>query len=173
MNEEQYRAVIGWFNAHPAARRGLYLVSRGAVAAVYLLYGVLLLWLAARRQAQLLPTLLVPAAAVWLGSALRTRINRPRPYTAMGYQPLFPKKEKGRSMPSRHCFSAAAIAVVAWHGSLPLGGVLAVLALLIAASRVITGVHYLSDVVAGLAFGGGFALVGWQLYGWAVQQLLG
>lgn len=173
MNEEQYRAVIGWFNAHPAARRGLYLVSRGAVAAVYLLYGVLLLWLAARRQAQLLPTLLVPAAAFWLGSALRTRINRPRPYTAMGYQPLFPKKEKGRSMPSRHCFSAAAIAVVAWHGSLPLGGVLAVLALLIAASRVITGVHYLSDVVAGLAFGGGFALMGWQLYGWAVQQLLG
>ena len=173
MNEQRYRAVIGWFQAHPAARRGLYLVSRGAVAAVYLLYGVLLLWLAARRQAQLLPTLLVPAAAFWLGSTLRTRINRPRPYTAMGYQPLFPKKEKGRSMPSRHCFSAAAIAVVAWHGSLPLGGVLAVLALLIAVSRVITGVHYLSDVVAGLAFGGGFALVGWQLYGWAVQQLLG
>lgn len=172
MNEQRYRAVIGWFQAHPAARRGLYLISRGAVAAVYLLYGLLLLWCAAWHRDRLLPALLIPAAAFWLGSALRAKIDRPRPYTALGYRPLFPKAEKGRSMPSRHCFSAAAIAVAAWHCSLPLGVVLAVLALLIAASRVITGVHYISDVLAGLAFGSGFALVGWQLYA-AILRMLG
>ena len=37
MNEQRYRAVIAWFQARPAAKRGLYLVSRGAVAGVYLL----------------------------------------------------------------------------------------------------------------------------------------
>lgn len=173
MNEQRYRAIIGWFHAHPAAKGLLYLISRGAVAAVYLLYGCLLLWLAVWYRPLFPPAVLVPAAAFWAGSALRTYLNRPRPYTALGYQPLFPKKEKGRSMPSRHCFSAAAIAVVAFYGSVPLGSVLVVLAVLIAVSRVITGVHYISDVLAGLAFGGGFALVGWQLYWLAVAALVG
>lgn len=173
MNEQRYRAVIGWFNARPAAKRVLYLVSRGEVAAVYLLYGILLLWLAARHRTLLVPAALVPAAAFWLGSALRARLDRPRPYTALGYQPLFPKKEKGRSMPSRHCFSAAAIAVAAWYCSVPLGLALAVLAAAIAVSRVITGVHYISDVLAGLAFGSGFALVGWQLCQWAQRAFMG
>lgn len=172
MNEERYRRVIAWFQARPKAKRGLYLISRGAVAAVYLLYGGLLLWLAAWRQPLVIPAAVVPAAAFWLGSALRARIDRPRPYTTFGYKPLFPKEERGRSMPSRHCFSAAAIAVVAWHCNTPLGIGLAVLAVLIAASRVVTGVHYISDVLAGLAFGSGFALVGWQIYLVAVQALL-
>ena len=62
---------------------------------------------------------------------------------------------------------------MALHCSLPLGVVLAVLAVLIAVSRVITGVHYISDVLAGLAFGSGFALVGWQVYLLAARALLG
>lgn len=173
MNEQRYRAVIAWFQARPAAKRALYLISRGAVAAVYLLYGGLLLWLAAWRQPQVFPAALVPAAAFWTGSALRARIDRPRPYTALGYRPLFPKKEAGRSMPSRHCFSAAAIAVVAWHCVPLLGAALAAVAVLIAVSRVVTGVHYISDVLAGLAFGSGFALVGWQLYGAILQAWQG
>lgn len=39
MNAEQYRTVIGWFNARPAAKKALRLVSRSAVVLVYLLYG--------------------------------------------------------------------------------------------------------------------------------------
>ena len=33
MNAEQYRAVIGWFNARPAAKKALRLVSRSDVLA--------------------------------------------------------------------------------------------------------------------------------------------
>ena len=44
---------------------------------------------------------------------------------------------------------------------------------MIALSRVLSGVHYISDVVAGLAFGCGCALVGWQVYALAVQALAG
>ena len=36
MNAEQYRAVINWFQARPAAKNALRLVSRGSVALVYL-----------------------------------------------------------------------------------------------------------------------------------------
>ena len=153
MNAEQYRAVIGWFNARPAAKKALRLVSRGAVALVYLFYISMLVWLAWHRMGQFWPALVVPAAAFIIGTLVRKIIDRPRPYTAMGFTPLFPKDKTGQSMPSRHCFSAAAIAGAAWYVWQPLGIVLAVLGVIIAISRVVTGVHYVSDVLAASAVG--------------------
>ena len=172
MNEQQYRTVIGWFNARPAAKKALWAVSTGAAAAVYLLYLGLLAWLA--WHAMWVPlgvTAVVPAAAFVVGTALRAAINRPRPYTKYGFVPLFPKDKTGQSMPSRHCFSAAAIAGTAWYVLPPLGAVLTVLGVLIAISRVVTGVHYVSDVLAGLAFGGVFAVLGWNAFVLAASAL--
>lgn len=172
MNEQQYRTVIGWFNARPAAKKALRAVSTGATAAVYLLYLGLLAWLA--WHAMWVPlgvTAVVPAAAFVVGTALRAAINRPRPYTKYGFVPLFPKDKTGQSMPSRHCFSAAAIAGTAWYVLPPLGAVLAVLGVLIAISRVVTGVHYISDVLAGLAFGSVFAVLGWNAFVLAASAL--
>ena len=164
MNAEQYRAVINWFQARPAAKNALRLVSRGSVALVYLGYLGLLAWLAWHRMGQFWPALVVPAAAFVVGTALRAAINRPRPYTKYGFVPLFPKDKTGQSMPSRHCFSAAAIAATVWYVLPPLGAVLAVLAVIIAVSRVVTGVHFVSDVLAGLAFGLVFAVAGRVAY---------
>lgn len=164
MNVEQYRAVINWFQARPAAKNALRLVSRGSVALVYLGYLRLLVWLAWHRMGQFWPALVVPAAAFVVGTLVRRIIDRPRPYTALGFTPLFPKDKPGQSMPSRHCFSAAAIAGAAWFVIRPLGLALAVLAVVIAVCRVVTGVHYISDVLAGLAFGAVFAVVGWNAF---------
>ena len=148
MNEQQYRTMIGWFNARPAAKKALRAVSTGAAAAVYLLYLGLLAWLAWHAMwAPLGVTAVVPAAA-FVG----------------GFVPLFPKDKTGQSMPSRHCFSAAAIAAAVWYVLPPLGAVLAVLAVIIAVSRVVTGVHFVSDVLAGLAFGLVFAVAGRVAY---------
>lgn len=172
MSEQQYRTVIGWFNARPAAKKALRAVSTGAAAAVYLLYLGLLAWLAWHAMwAPLGVTAVVPAAAFVVGTALRAAINRPRPYTKYGFVPLFPKDKTGQSMPSRHCFSAAAIAGTAWYVLPPLGAVLAVLGVLIAISRVVTGVHYISDVLAGLAFGSVFAVLGWNAFVLAASAL--
>lgn len=172
MNEQQYRTVISWFNARPAAKKALRAVSTGATAAVYLLYLGLLAWLAWHAMwAPLGVTAVVPAAAFVVGTALRAAINRPRPYTKYGFVPLFPKDKTGQSMPSRHCFSAAAIAGTAWYVLPPLGAVLAVLGVLIAISRVVTGVHYISDVLAGLAFGSVFAVLGWNAFVLAASAL--
>lgn len=164
MNAEQYRAVINWFQARPAAKNALRLVSRGSVALVYLGYLGLLAWLAWHQMGQFWPALVVPAAAFVVGTLVRRIIDRPRPYTALGFTPLFPKDKPGQSMPSRHCFSAAAIAGAAWFVIRPLGLALAVLAVVIAVCRVVTGVHYISDVLAGLAFGAVFAVVGWNAF---------
>jgi membrane-associated phospholipid phosphatase len=64
------------------------------------------------------------------------------------------------SFPSGHAASAAAFAVGAALEWRPLAGPLGVTAAAVALSRVYTGVHYPSDVVAGAAIGATIAAVG-------------
>ncbi len=164
MTADRYRAVIGWFNARPAAKKLLRAVSLGSVAAVYLLYAGLAVLMMLRGNSLLWPLLVVPAVVFVLGTALRQAINRPRPYETLGFTPLFPKDTKGQSLPSRHCFSAACIAVAAIPVSPAAAAVLAGLAVVIALTRVLCGVHYISDVLVGLVFGAAASRLGLILY---------
>ena len=164
MTADRYRAVIGWFNARPAAKKLLRAVSLGSVAAVYLLYAGLAVLMMLRGNSLLWPLLAVPAVVLVLGTALRRAINRPRPYETLGFTPLFPKDTKGQSLPSRHCFSAACIAVAAIPVSPAAAAVLAGLAVVIALTRVLCGVHYISDVLVGLVFGAAASRLGLILY---------
>jgi len=165
MTAQQYRAVIGWFNRRPAAKRLFRLGSVGAVAMVYTVYVLTLLRLGLEKNWRLAAVFLCGTAASYLaGTALRAAINRPRPYEALGFAPLYPKKTRGKSFPSRHCFCAAAIAT-AYGTVLPHTGGMAAwaaLILLIGVSRVLAGHHYISDVAAGTllgaASGAGFCL---------------
>jgi len=69
------------------------------------------------------------------------------------------------SFPSGHAARSFLIAVVAAGlGPLGLGVVLWIWAPLVALARVAMGVHYVSDVVAGAAFGIITALIGLQIY---------
>lgn len=171
MTAQRYQAIFDWFRARPAALRALGYAQKISVLGVYLVYGAVLAVTLWQRSGQFWRVLAVPAAVYVLGTLLRAAINRPRPYEALNFTPLFPKDTKGQSMPSRHCFSAAAIAGTAWYVLPPLGAVLAVLGVLIAISRVVTGVHYISDVLAGLAFGGVFAVLGWNAFVLAASAL--
>lgn len=164
MTADRYRAVLSWFSARPAAKKLLHALSLGAVAAVYLLYAGLALLLVLRRDPNLWPFLAVPAVVFVLGTVLRRAINRPRPYEALGFTPLFPKDTKGQSFPSRHCFSAACIAVAALRVCPVCALILAVLALVIALTRVLCGVHYISDVLGGLVFGAAASWLGSVLW---------
>lgn len=164
MTADRYRAVFAWFNARPAAKKALRAVSVGGVAAVYLLYAWLILRLAWQRDPGLWSFLAVPAVVFVLGTGVRRAINRPRPYETLGFVPLFPKDTKGQSFPSRHCFSAACIAVAAAWVSPAAAVILGLLAAVIALSRVLCGVHYISDVLGGLVFGAAASLLGHLLW---------
>ena len=121
MTAQRYQAIFDWFRARPAALRALGYAQKISVLGVYLVYGAVLAVTLWQRSGQFWRVLAVPAAVYVLGTLLRTAINRPRPYEALNFTPLFPKDTKGQSMPSRHCFSAAAIVAAAFTVWVPLG----------------------------------------------------
>lgn len=92
--------------------------------------------------------ILIPAISFLLLSLIRRIINRPRPYEKLRIQPLFSKKTKGKSFPSRHIFSSFIIAAT-FSFVYPLGWIFYIPAVLLAIIRVIGGVHYPSDVLVG------------------------
>ena len=92
----------------------------------------------------------VPLAALILVTVLRHVFHAPRPYDQMNYYPLISHKP-GNSFPSRHTASSVIIAMAFWYVCQPLGIIAAALAVLVGISRVVAGLHYPRDVLAGAA----------------------
>ena len=117
------------------------------------------------------PVLLIRFAGVPLGvfvavTILRKIINRKRPYEVFGFSPVSydTKVKRGQSFPSRHCASAGVIAMVSMAFIPWLGVVMLVLAVIVALSRVFSGMHYISDVVVGLILGVIVGIIGFYPY---------
>ena len=101
----------------------------------------------------------VPFVVVTL---VRRKINAPRPYELYGFYKVKPKGKGGRSFPSRHVFCAFLIAVLGYTVSLPIMFALMLPGVLLAVSRVLLGIHFIRDVVAGALIGivsGGIGLL--------------
>jgi undecaprenyl-diphosphatase len=100
------------------------------------------------------------AAGVALYKLLKSRLVRERPYITferirVGTTPL-----DRYSFPSGHTLHAVSLTWLATAYFPELGWVLVPFAALVAASRVVLGLHYPSDVLAGAAVGAGLALAG-------------
>ena len=132
-------------------------------AAAYLMT---LLRLMLTRDIRLVRVLLVPAACFIVCTILRPLIGRERPYDRFQAEPVGSfKPGKGKSMPSRHTASAAAIALAVAY-VFPFGAVTAAMLLLcavIAGLRVVCGQHYVSDVLAALLLSLSISLIGYVL----------
>ncbi len=99
--------------------------------------------------------------AGWLSDAvyhvIKDFVHRPRPFLAVkGAFPLI--VAHGASFPSGHATFAMAVTVVLTHHFPKARSLLFVLVLFVALSRVYLGVHYPSDVLAGMVLGAG---LGW------------
>ncbi len=119
----------------------------------YMLYPMLLIFIYLNYRPLFLKSLLVPAVSFLLISLFRVLYDRPRPYEAHDIDPLIQKSSRGHSMPSRHIFSCMIIAMTVLQINTDVG----ILLLLAGAAegfiRVLGGVHYPDDVIAGALLG--------------------
>lgn len=163
MKESTYRAMAEALNASPFLKSYIIWFNRIVTIAVYLLYPALLLLLYINKNDGLLPAILIPGISFILLSLFRDRINSPRPYEVFGIEPVIAKKTRGHSFPSRHIFCMFLIAVTVFY-FYPLAGLLiALVGAALAMNRVMGGVHFVKDVVAGALIGIACGVVGFYV----------
>ena len=102
---------------------------------------------------QVLLYVFIPVSGFVILSFLRKKINAPRPYEVWEIVPLLDRDSPGKSMPSRHVFSATIISMACLHASLTMGMICLTLSALLGLVRVLGGVHYPKDVLVGYACG--------------------
>jgi membrane-associated phospholipid phosphatase len=160
MTEEQYARISAPFRGR---ERMLVVANRVLTYLTYACYPILLILLGLRWDGRFWRALLVPAVSFLLLSLVRDRINLPRPYQVLNIQPIIQKNTQGRSMPSRHVFSIFVIAMT-WLWICPaVGGVFLLFGVVLAAVRVIGGVHFPRDVVVGALVGICCGLLGYWI----------
>ena len=75
------------------------------------------------------------------------------PESGFVIKPLLDRDSPGQSMPSRHVFSATIISMACLHASLTMGMICLTLSAFLGLVRVLGGVHFPKDVVAGYICG--------------------
>lgn len=112
-------------------------------------YVIMLLTLWKNQDYRIAKTIEVPIFVFVGVTILRKVINFKRPYEEGGIDPMIPKDKSGESFPSRHVASATIIAMAAMGTSIATGVMLLIISVIIGVMRVISGVHYKKDVIAG------------------------
>ena len=150
-NESIYRRINSAVRRHEALPHIIRGMSLATTVAVYLFFPFMLLYIADFGRSigsDLLKTIVVCAAGFLLVTVVRKLIDRKRPYTVYGYEPVIPRENNVGSMPSRHVFSVFMIAFASYQMGVWWFAALMATGVLIAFLRVVGGVHYVSDVAA-------------------------
>lgn len=163
MTKETYVNITQPFRNNPKMARGIHMANKICTLSMYLAYPLLILYMFWMRDAYVARVIMVPLDSFIILSVFRYFVNRKRPYERFELPPVIHKDTKGKSFPSRHVFSAMVIAMTFLLAS-PwswLGVLFVVVAVLLAIVRVLSGVHFISDVVAGAGFAIVAAVVGY------------
>lgn len=114
-----------------------------------LIYAITLFILFINHSSKLMMTIIKPLSSFLIVTIIRKLYNRPRPCVTFNIEPLVDHKTD-ESFPSRHTVSAFAIAFALLNISTPLGIIALIIACFVGLSRIICGVHFISDVLCGL-----------------------
>lgn len=151
--EQRYEQWAAPLRGRPGVVRALNIVNHGIVVVFYGAYALLLGWACVSDPWKLAPLVGVTAVGFAAVSFFRKRFNAPRPYECCAIAPLIARDGAGKSFPSRHAFSAFAIAASWFAASAPVAVVLLAAAVVLAVCRVLGGVHFPRDVVVGALIG--------------------
>ena len=153
MTAEQYEKLSAPFKKSSLLKKALIAYNYLATWGIAAIYFIALILLAVNLDVRFWQAFGAPAVGFILLTVIRKVWNRPRPYEALEIEPILDKKNKGASCPSRHAFSAFAIATVVFYLCPVAGLITAVFGALLAFARVVAGVHFPLDVILGASAG--------------------
>lgn len=154
MTGESYKKMTDALRSKPRLLKMLSIANKAFAYVIFALYPLMLVYLYFLNRDRLFRAVYVPAVNFVFLSVFRKIANFPRPYEVYGIPSAIPKKTEGKSFPSRHVFSAAIIGMTSLYAfDTPIiGGAVLSVALAMAVFRVVSGVHFPRDVVAGFLY---------------------
>lgn len=160
MNKETYVKMTEPFRKHPKLAKILEIINKIITYGIPVLYFGLLIYYGFHQDEKLAMAMIIPLDAFIILSVVRFFINRRRPYETFELPPVIKKNTKGKSFPSRHVFCAFVIGMtfLLWSPIPWMGIVIMVLGVFLMVVRVLSGIHYISDVIAGAISGIGAGL---------------
>lgn len=155
MTEKTYNCIRAYFENHSFIYKSLklfYKLLPAVVFASYIIFIIISAFVQGILNTIFLKITLVPLCTFMIVSVFRKVFNAQRPYEKYNITPLVAKDKKGQSFPSRHVASGFIIAMAFLYVDLITGIIFLTISLIIAVTRVLAGVHFIKDVVAGALF---------------------
>jgi len=135
-------------------RRMMHILSRLGDGHMYMIIGILIMAFDSRSATVIIPAGLMAFGMEIMGQMLIKHVTkRPRPYVRHETIHLMVAPPDKYSFPSGHTAAAFCFALLIASSYSHLAPLLYVFASLVAISRIANGVHYPSDVVAGMVLG--------------------
>lgn len=148
MNQEQYRKLLRWCRQNKKREKVMTILCKYSPISVMFVYATTLIYLALNDRSKLLTIIIFPVIALSIITIIRKVYNQPRPVQIYDIDPLI-KHHDGESFPSRHTGSATIIAYSMLYVNLYLGILCFLIAIYVGISRIVAGVHFVRDVLAG------------------------
>ena len=167
MKGESYKNVNAYFSQTKARSTTIKALHDVLPLIMYIFYPIQLLTLAINEglgSVLFLKFTLIPLCTLILISVIRLVINAKRPYEVYEYTPSVNKNTVGKSFPSRHTVSAFIIAMAFLYINTSLGVIMLCLATAIGLTRILSGVHFVRDVIGGAAIGVIIGIIGFFIF---------
>lgn len=145
-----YEGINKFMYKHPFIKSCVYFTSKFCPWMVAIFYSLFLLKIVIESQTGFYLLFIKPFVVLLITVLLRILIDRPRPIQKYDLKPIDDKKRIGHSFPSIHTSLAISIALTVIARGPNMGLLLSALAITITCTRLLTGVHYLTDILASI-----------------------
>ncbi len=153
MDREKYIKVMDFIRSYKYGINIIYITGKAITYLTALIYLLTIALLVYREDLRFIRVIAVPATSFIALSVFRARYNAIRPYEKYNFKTLIPKDTHGKSFPSRHVFSIFVCAGAAGYIYPKSGILIYIMGVLLPIIRVISGVHFPKDVIAGALAG--------------------
>lgn len=153
MTKEQYILIMNFISSVKHGIKIVYIMGKVLTYLTAVIYIFVIARLVFIKDMRFIRVVAVPATGFAALTVFRAKYDAQRPYEKYGFTPLIPKDTCGKSFPSRHIFSIFMCAGAVSFIYPLLGTIIYIMGILLAIIRVVSGVHFPKDVIAGAIAG--------------------
>lgn len=152
MDTKIYMCVYNFVQKHKALHKPIIFINDMSPKVMMVLFYGMMPILAIKLDPRIFAFAAMPLIELVLVTRFRNKIDRPRPFDVLDVTPL-ENHSSGHSFPSLHCSSSFVITTSLFYINTTLGIIGLVVSIFVTLSRLFAGVHYPSDILAGIIIG--------------------